>query len=74
MQRESIVRRAKQEAEKIRDDANAAASAERDRILRAAREEIGDLAMVLASRIVRREIDVDRHSDLVDDFINELAK
>ena len=74
VQRESIVRRAKQEAEKIRDDANAAASAERDRILRAAREEIGDLAMVLASRIVRREIDVDRHSDLVDDFINELAK
>ncbi|WP_336249508.1 F0F1 ATP synthase subunit B [Stomatohabitans albus] len=73
VQRESIVRKAKQEAEKIRDDAHTAAVAEHQRILREARDEIGDLAMVLASRIVRREIDVERHSDLVDEFINELA-
>lgn len=73
VQRESIVRKAKQEAEKIRDDANTAATAERERVLREARDDIGSLAMVLASRIVRREIDEERHSDIVDEFINELA-
>lgn len=74
VQRESIVRRAKQEAEKIRDDAHTAAALECERALREARDDIGNLAMVLASRIVRREIDEQRHSDLVDEFINELAK
>lgn len=73
VQRESIVRKAKQEAEKIRDDAHTHASAERDRVLREARDDIGNLAMVLASRIVRREIDEERHSDIVDEFIQELA-
>lgn len=73
VQRESIVRKAKQEAEKIRDEAHRSAAAEHQRILREARDDIGDLAMTLAQRIVLREIDVQRHSDLVDEFISGLA-
>lgn len=75
-QRQEILAAARQEAHELMD--RAAHQAERDEInLRASlRNEMIDLALAAASRLVERDLDDDKHRQLIDQFIDhaELAE
>jgi len=84
-----IVDEAKQAAEQARRDIHARAQEEADRMIEGARREIqgerdraerelllemGGLVVQLAGRVVGRELDAERHRELIDDYIDELSQ
>ncbi len=83
-----IIDEAREQAERIRADARSQADQEAQQILARAREEaeaergrvvadlrsqVASLSVDLAGRIVERELDEERHRELVDATIDELA-
>nr|WP_257609177.1 F0F1 ATP synthase subunit B [Oenococcus oeni] len=60
---DSINRQAQIDARQIKDDA-----------LDSAKDEIADLSVLIASRIIGKEITASKHKALIDDFISELEK
>ena len=71
---EEILRQANAEAEAIRAKASADIAQEKKKALNDAKDEISDLALSIAGKVVGRELtDADR-SRLVDQFIDELGE
>lgn len=83
-----IVEEAREQAERVKNDAQSQAEREAQQILARAREEaeaergrvvsdlrgqVASLSVELAGRIVERELDEERHRELVDSYINELS-
>lgn len=64
---------AEQEANAIRARAREDAEAERARLVQELRGQVAVLSVELAGKIVQRELDARRHSELVDQYINELS-
>ena len=70
---EDIIRQANAEADAIRAKANADIAQEKKKAVNDAKNEISDLALAIAGKVVGRELtDADR-SRLVDSFIDELG-
>ena len=70
---EEIIRQANAEADAIRAKANADIAQEKKKAINDAKNEISDLALTIAGKVVGRELtDADR-SRLVDSFIDELG-
>lgn len=70
---EEIIRQANAEADAIRAKANADIAQEKKKAVNDAKNEISDLALAIAGKVVGRELtDADR-SRLVDSFIDELG-
>ena len=70
---EEIIRQANAEADAIRAKANADIAQDKKKAVNDAKNEISDLALVIAGKVVGRELtDADR-SRLVDSFIDELG-
>ena len=70
---EEIIRQANAEADAIRAKANADIAQEKKKAINDAKNEISDLALTIAGKVVGRELtDADR-SRLVDSFIGELG-
>ena len=70
---EEIIRQANAEADAIRAKANADVAQEKKKAINDAKNEISDLALTIAGKVVGRELtDADR-SRLVDSFIDELG-
>jgi F-type H+-transporting ATPase subunit b len=83
-----ITEEAREQAERIKSDARAEAERESQQLLARAREEaeaernrvvqdlrgqVATLSVELAGRIVQRELDEERHRELVDAYISELS-
>ena len=64
---------AEEEAESILAAARQEAQAERGRVVADLRSQVAAISVDLAGKIVQRELDVERHRDLVDRYINELS-
>ena len=71
---EEIVRQANLEAEAIMDKASADIAREKKKALNDAKDEISDIAMSIAEKVVGRELNAQDHSDLVDGFIDRLGE
>ena len=71
--RSERVSAAEEEADSIRASAREEAQAERGRVIADLRGQVAAISVDLASKIVQRELDADRHADLVDRYINELS-
>ena len=71
--RSERVAAAENEAESIRTAAREEAEAERGRVVADLRSQVATISVDLASKIVQRELDAERHRDLVDRYINELS-
>ena len=86
-QSQEILSNAQRQANETLDRARDEARAEGDRIVAAAREEVdqavasakedlrrevGELAVVGAERILKREIDAKAHNDIIDDLVTEI--
>lgn len=71
--REDKVEAAEREAESIRAQAREEAQGERERVVSDLRAQVATISVDLAGKIVQRELDEERHRDLVDRYINELS-
>lgn len=70
---EEIIRAANAEASAIMDKAAADIAMEKKKAINDAKDEISDMAIAIAERVVGRELSSADQTKLVDDFINELG-
>lgn len=70
---EEIVRQANAEAGAILEKANADIAMEKKKALNDAKDEISEIAMAIAVKVVGRELDAADQSKLVDEFIDGLG-
>ena len=71
---EEILRQANEEAEAIMAKANADIAREKKKALNDAKNEISDIAMAIAEKVVGREVNRADHTALVDGFIDRLGE
>jgi len=71
---EEIIRAANAEASAIMDKANADIAMEKKKALNDAKDEISEIAMAIAEKVVGRELTAADHAQLVEDFLNELGE
>ena len=70
---EEIIRKANADAAAIMDKASADIAMEKKKALNDAKDEISDLAMAIAGKVVGRELNAADQSSLIDSFIDELG-
>lgn len=70
---EEIIRQANQEASNILNKAAADIAQEKKKAINDAKDEISEMAMAIAEKVVGRELNVKDQSALVDGFIEELG-
>lgn len=70
---EEILRQANEEASAIMEKASADIALEKKKALNDAKDEISDIAMAIAEKVVGREVNSADHSALVDSFIDRLG-
>ena len=66
-----IIERAENDADKLLDEAKKQAVVERENEMRAARENIAELAMEAAAKVVGANVTDKTNSDIFDEFLNE---
>lgn len=71
---EEIIRQANQEADAIRKKAVADIAQEKKKAVNDAKDEISEIAVAIAEKVVGRELNVQDQSSLVDRFISELGE
>lgn len=71
---EQIIRDAKSQADAMMDKARADIAQEKKKALNEAKDEISDLAMSIAEKVVGRSLAEDDQQRLVEQFINELGE
>ncbi|MBQ8833965.1 MAG: F0F1 ATP synthase subunit B [Oscillospiraceae bacterium] len=70
---DEIIRKANEEAAAIIDKASADIAMEKKKAINDAKNEISDLAMAIAGKVVERELDGKDQQALIDSFINGLG-
>ncbi|MEA3423793.1 MAG: F0F1 ATP synthase subunit B [Bacillota bacterium] len=68
-----IIKRAKKNAEKTKNDAIGEIERERVKAINSLKEEVAEMAMLAASRVIEKELDDDGHRKLVNKFIGEVG-
>ena len=71
---EEIIRQANQEASAILEKASADIALEKKKAINDAKDEISDIALAIAGKVVGRELNNNDQSELIDHFINELGE
>ena len=71
---EEIIRQANLEADAIRSKAAADIAQEKKKAINDAKDEISEMAMAIAEKVVGRAISTADHASLVDHFIDELGE
>ncbi|MFI3313743.1 MAG: F0F1 ATP synthase subunit B [Eubacteriales bacterium] len=71
---DQMVREAKEEATAIKNKATADIALEKKKALNQVKNEISEIAMDIASKVVEREIDQKDHQKLVEEFIEKMGE
>ena len=71
---EEIVGEARAQAAALKQKAEADIAQERKKAVHAVKDEIGGIAMEIASKVVEREISEKDHKDLIDEFIKNVGE
>ena len=71
---EEIIRQANREADAIRDKAAADIAQEKKKAINDAKDEISEMAMAIAEKVVGRALSQEDQASLVDHFIEELGE
>ncbi|NYE57715.1 F0F1 ATP synthase subunit B [Carboxydothermus ferrireducens] len=71
-EKEEIIATAQREAQSLLADAKATIAQEKEKALRELRQEIGNLAVLAAGKILNRAVTLEDHQKLVDEFLNEV--
>lgn len=72
-QADEIIAQGKEEAGRLRDQAVADIQQERDKALASLREQVGTLSVLLASKIIEKEIDAKEQEKLIDQYLREVG-
>lgn len=70
---EEILRQAQADAVEIKNKADADIAQQRKKAINEVKDEIGGIALDIASKVVEREIDPKTHQDLIDEFIRNVG-
>ncbi len=70
----SIVKTAESEAGQIKERATVDISREREKAINSLKDDIAAIAMLVASKVLEKDIDVKSHQDLVKNFIEEVGE
>ena len=69
---DNIIKKAKSDAEKIISKANKEADTRKQEIIKSSRNEIADLSIEIAEKILEREVNAEDNRRIVDDFFGEV--
>lgn len=72
--REEEEARTREKIQKMQEQAQAEIEREKQAALQELRDEVADLAVQAASKIVRRDLDAERNRELVQDFLDDFPK
>jgi F-type H+-transporting ATPase subunit b len=70
---QEIIAGANADANAIREKAHADVMQEKKKVLNEAKNEISDIAMDIASKVIEKEIDAEKHQSLVEEFIEKMG-
>lgn len=70
---EEMLAHARKEAENIRNKANVDIEKERQQAFLDVKNEVSDMAVSIASKIIEKDIDNDKHKELIDEFVKEVG-
>ena len=73
LKEEEILRDADQKAERVLARAEEQIELERKRAINDVKNEVSDMAISIASLVIERDVDADEHSQMIDDFINNMG-
>lgn len=69
-----IVSNAKTEANAIRQKANKDVEQERQKVMNEIKNDISDIALLAASKVIEKDIDKSKHKELINNFIKEVGE
>lgn len=73
-QEQDIVATAKQEAERIKEAANEEIQSEKDKALQALQDKVASLSVLIASKVIEKEISAQDQEKLIEDYIKEVGE
>ncbi len=73
LREEEILREATQKAERVLERANEQVELEKRRALNEVKDEVSEMAIDIASAVIERDINVEEHNALIDDFIRNMG-
>ena len=71
---DTIISEAKKEAEYIKQKANNEIAKEKEQAFNNIKSEISEIAVLVASKVIEKDIDKAKHEDLIDNFIKEVGE
>lgn len=71
---EAIIKQAQERAGRILEEATNEIQREKEKALASLRDEVGGLSVQLASKLLEKELDKNRHSDLVSSYLDEVGR
>ncbi|MDQ0339416.1 F-type H+-transporting ATPase subunit b [Caldalkalibacillus uzonensis] len=72
-QADEIIRTAKEEVEQYKSVARKEIEREKEKAIEALRQEMGKLSVLLASKVIEKELDPQQQQQLIDDYLKEVG-
>ena len=69
-----IIANAKEEANQLREKASKDVEQERQKVMNEIKDEISNIAVLAASKVIEKDIDSNKHKELIDNFIKEVGE
>lgn len=73
-QAQHLLNQAREEAERQQEEARKEIQREKEQALSAVRDQVGALSVMLASKIIEKELDEEAQKTLVDDYLKEVGE
>ncbi|MBO3444042.1 F0F1 ATP synthase subunit B [Clostridium sp. CCUG 7971] len=74
-QKESeIISTAKQEAQSLKEKASKDVAQERQKVMNEIKDDISDIALLAASKVIEKDLDKSKHEELINNFIKEVGE
>ena len=73
-QSDEMIQAAKQEAERMKDSALAEIKREKEQAVSALREQVGSLSVLVATKVIERELDEAAQKKLIEDYLKEVGE
>ena len=69
-----IISTAKQEAQSLKEKASKDVEQERQKVMNEIKNDISDIALLAASKVIEKDIDKSKHEELINNFIKEVGE
>jgi F-type H+-transporting ATPase subunit b len=73
-QKDEIIKAARQEAERMKESARSEIVKERDQAVTALREQVASLSVMIASKVIEKELDEQAQEKLIQDYLKEVGE